>query len=76
MDGERLAAPPSEIEIDMLQRLTPQELMAQLVEAVRSAPLETLTDITCTTIDKPEHCPPAEFIRRIPKSQQLDVDVF
>jgi ATP-dependent helicase YprA (DUF1998 family) len=72
MDGEHPEAPPLEMEMDMLQRLTPQQLTAQLVEAVRSAPLETLTDIVCTTI-KPEHHPPAEFLRRISKSQRLDV---
>jgi hypothetical protein len=72
MDGERLATPPSEMEMDMLQGLTPQQLTVQLVEAVRSAPLETLTDIVWTII-KPEHHPPAEFLCRISKSQRLDV---
>jgi ATP-dependent helicase YprA (DUF1998 family) len=72
MDGERLATPPSEMEMDMLQGLTPQQLTVQLVEAVRSAPLETLTDIVCTII-KPEHHPLAEFLCRISKSQRLDV---
>jgi len=72
MDGERLATPSSEMEMDMLQGLTPQQLTVQLVEAVRSAPLETLTDIVCTII-KPEHHPPAEFLCRISKSQRLDV---
>jgi hypothetical protein len=71
MDGGRLATPPSEMEMDMLQGLTPQQLTVQLV-AVRFAPLETLTDIVCTII-KPEHHPPAEFLCRISKSQRLDV---
>jgi len=31
MDREHLAAPPSEMEIDILQRLTPQQLAVQLV---------------------------------------------
>ena len=51
---------------------TLQQLTVQLLEAVRSMPLETLTDIVCTTI-KPEHHLPAEFLHHISKSQWLDV---
>jgi len=35
MDGERLATPPSEMEMEMLQRLTPQQLTVQLLSGLR-----------------------------------------
>jgi len=60
------------MDIRILQRFTPQELTRQVLEAVRSAPLEALKDIVRTTITL-EQRPPAEFLCRISESQQLDV---
>jgi ATP-dependent helicase YprA (DUF1998 family) len=74
MNNDRHTGPPSAaLDPDILQQFSPQELViAQLVDAVQSASLDTLW-ILARTFITPEQLPPDELLCHISESQQMDV---